>query len=729
MRSPYDYIEENPLAAKHPGYKGEALVIDEEEEQMALTQILVNDRSKFNKVVNALLPDRETLPDSLIWNIIYTIEKPSPNIQSIIDNLDVSQKARSRMIRILSIPQLRDLPDKDFEEIMIWMEHHPKNAWRWGIGLARIYYNEQFEGIPIRDGLIGLKNDINLPYRDFVTRYFPDSNTKAVWEEIYERVPKSSKLLDVSTEVAAHLPMKDFLRIIRDPDMQTLQKEDREHGAIGLAMTFGNAWKQWLNAMKKRKISIHDAVFWLPHEHDPQLSKFLFKHKTTSLKKTSLKYLSIAAALEIIATAWDELEPEERKGKLVDIIGRIIGRKFAHAQVPGLALIAARCGAQEEDYYPIEDKWLYNIKKRDNIPNIKVTHDNLQMYKLEPDDVRDIWLGCPQFVLSCQKPGDMGEECAWYGHTGHDSSFYVIEDSDKNIVAYSWTWRQQNVIVFDSIESNWLDSDEHRPLIIEIYNKLAAQMINHHNIAEVRVGDEYEEWESSSRSEIEIIPLPLDYALMGEDDPYSDADVTQSIIAQKGKFDLESFAKTLATIIRESFIENKYPLDGDKVGTYINDFEIPWNTKSKILEYDGGTEDGTVVEYATVSLIIGGKEVAEWREYAVGCFQGDPDDWSWGTFDSEIEATTEVTNLLDAIDYEATLKAYKPPLLAFDDIDDKGLWGVQYEDHNYNDAVLPYNTKEDAENAIEELEEWFSDYDYTLVKTTEDDPYNWKKVK
>jgi hypothetical protein len=731
MRSSYDYVEENPLAKKHTGYRGEALLIDEDESQIPISEIILHDRQHAENVeaiIETLLPDREYVPQLLFSTIIDIVKKPSDHVKYLLDNLYISEQARSRMIRVLSIPQLNVLPTKDFKKIISWMEKHPDEAWRWAIGLDDISlfpypYQEREEKIVNQ-----LWKDINLPYTDFVEKYI--RSTEAIWKEIYERTPRSSKLLSVEPEVAAYMPMKAYLRIIRYPDMQELSEEDKEHGAIGLAMTFGHTWKRWLDIMKGREINAHDATFWLPHERTPGLAKFLLKHKNASIDD-----------LDIISNAWNELEPDQKRGKISDIIGNIVGRQFTDAKIPKMALIAARCGTNEYDYYEIEKRWINTLKESDNIPDIEITSNNLRMYKLAPDDVRDIWLGCPQFVTCCQSPGDAGEACAWYGHMASDSGFYVIEDRVGKMIAMSWVWRQQNAIVFDSIETK---AEKRWPIIVDMYNQLANKMIRDHNIQEVRVGGEYEEWRKPDREEIALIPLPLDYVFSGlVEDDYSDADTFQSIIAKKelSKFDFNNFTKKFAKLLQGSFIEEVYSLDSEKVGEYINEFNIPWDFESRIIEGSESVDCGTITEAATVYLIIEGQKVAGWTEWAEGSFIGDPDDYSWENdwwrnIESAVEASNDIKSLLEAINYEPTLEISEPSVVAFEIMDPKGRWGVQYIDHYYNNVVITYSTKDDAESAIEEFKEWFLHIDFSLVKAEEDveepdryDADDWEEVE
>lgn len=118
-------------------------------------------------------------------------------------------------------------------------------------------------------------------------------------------------------------------------------------------------------------------------------------------------------------------------------------------QHKGFATEASRAGVEEEEYAGYETRWL-KASRDSRLPDIKIQSQGLTLAFMAKDDPRGLFLGA--YTGCCQHPDGAGEECAWDGVENPNSGFLVLFDKDGTILAQSWVWTQDNIMVLDNIE-------------------------------------------------------------------------------------------------------------------------------------------------------------------------------------------------------------------------------------------------------------------------------------
>lgn len=505
------YMQENPKGSKHSGYRGLAIenlpqedvldaqdVIDsfEDEDQHALASEIA--------ILADLFDNNGEITESVANTLRLLSEHPSSMLLKLLERKDA--RSRAAIIRMLSIPSLNSLPIEQFLDIDDWMHQHPEDAWRWAMALENIDvefpWTEDEFGEDELEQLAEIWNDVvGLPKPDFVAKYASDADE--AWMEMHGRIPRISYLREIEPETVASISLKDLMRALKNPEISELNDEIAAKGAVGLANVFGSRWPDWLKAMSRQKINVHDSIFWLPTTPSPGLGDFLFANRNRPIN-----------TLSMIASAWNEI-PQELIDEGVEAAKSFVqAREYENVEVPELARIAARFGYAPYKYAEIEEAWLRLLKSGDTIPDIVVEHNGFTMYKLKPNDPRGIFLG--KFTTCCQAPGEIGRGAAWYGHSHPDSAFYVFENEDGKILAQSWVWQNDGYYVFDNWEGKGIISNRYRDTLFAMFQKVAEEMVNKHGAVEVRVGDTMD-------YDGKLIHLPWEY---GRDDDGSPRPVT-----------------------------------------------------------------------------------------------------------------------------------------------------------------------------------------------------------
>jgi hypothetical protein len=286
------------------------------------------------------------------------------------------------------------------------------------------------------------------------------------------------------------------------------------YAAVALAVIFGHNWMGWLKRMQKRG-SLHEATHWLPFEPSPGLAEYLTKHWQADI-----------GDLGRISRRWNDLDDDQKTYPVKMLIEVIEQKRYKNVSHVGFAREAGKAGIDERQYEKIESQWLSasQTEQENLIPSVTASIDGLTMRKLERDDPRGVFAGIHSGC--CQHPTGVAKQCAWHATKSPYGAIYVIEDADNNIVAQSWTWRNKNTIVFDSIESKDDPGKSKRiDTFYKLYESIARKMIEAApEIVDVRCGRGMKiKCPFSWTQVMSPVPLPADFPKSA----YSDAKKVQ----------------------------------------------------------------------------------------------------------------------------------------------------------------------------------------------------------
>jgi len=320
----------------------------------------------------------------------------------------------------------------------------------------------------------------------------------------------------------ARLDFADLLKKERDNEWLRIEfDEEMRTAAVPLAIIFGYSYKGWLKRMEKRDVNLHEATHWLPTKHSPGLDHYLRTHWQGDLND-----------LQRIASKWNDLNDSERTLPVRELCALIDRRRFKDAEHMAFALEAGRAGVSEQAYKELETRWLKAAMNAaaNNIPDVSVSLDGLTMRKVQRDDPRGVFLGIHS--TCCQHPDGAASACAWHGTASVNGGFYIIEDTDGDIVAQSWTWKTGKAIVFDSIEGKQPPEQCTRlDTIYRLYELTAKAMLEQNEeLISVRCGQGARYKGSASwRPPVSIAPMPRDFPKGA----YADGRNNQNVIAQR----------------------------------------------------------------------------------------------------------------------------------------------------------------------------------------------------
>ena len=148
-----------------------------------------------------------------------------------------------------------------------------------------------------------------------------------------------------------------------------------------------------------------------------------------------------------------------------------------------LAFEAAKWGYSQNEFEKVQRKWLGGLEKltHQSIPKLDFVKDEYRCYILSKDDPRGIFLG--EYTGCCQHPSGAGAQCAEHGHCDPNGGFFVIEKRGK-IIAQSWVWRRDEILVFDNVEGGYGDLQE----IHDLYLLASKRIANNWGIQNVLIG-------------------------------------------------------------------------------------------------------------------------------------------------------------------------------------------------------------------------------------------------
>lgn len=145
-----------------------------------------------------------------------------------------------------------------------------------------------------------------------------------------------------------------------------------------------------------------------------------------------------------------------------------------------MARVASIAGYEQEEFNTLQQ--IYNYAKKriySSIPRIENTMDGFHYEILRLDDPLGLAVGT--LTDCCQELGDNAENCMQHAMTSSDGRIFVVKDSNGNIIAQSWVWRNQDTICFDNIEVpnkvfDRYSTDMITNKIYNIYQKAAREL-------------------------------------------------------------------------------------------------------------------------------------------------------------------------------------------------------------------------------------------------------------
>jgi hypothetical protein len=137
---------------------------------------------------------------------------------------------------------------------------------------------------------------------------------------------------------------------------------------------------------------------------------------------------------------------------------------------------------------------------------------HLKLVKLADEDPRVLFAGL--LTDCCQHPGDAGEECAWHAWKAQDGAIWAVLNKKGALVAQSWAWVKDRVLVLDNVEA--LGGYKNDQRIANMYMSAADRLVHEGVVDAVVVGREYGDCDFTKldgkpiSTKLKITP-PVDY--------------------------------------------------------------------------------------------------------------------------------------------------------------------------------------------------------------------------
>jgi len=190
------------------------------------------------------------------------------------------------------------------------------------------------------------------------------------------------------------------------------------------------------------------------------------------------QWLAVEQSLGRVPKSLSELRTEALKVKYTDVENREV------------AELAAQYRLGQEDFLDYQKflkdlptKWLETIPMVQVIGEAVGLEGDWRLRRLLADDPLGPMLGVA--TNCCQHLHGAASSCAKDGMKSASSSFWVVEYKGT-VIAQSWVWRADDILVLDSIEA--LNS-AYVEGIAHLYKEAARRTIGKLGITEVRIGD------------------------------------------------------------------------------------------------------------------------------------------------------------------------------------------------------------------------------------------------
>jgi hypothetical protein len=431
-----------------------------------------------------------------------------------------SEREKRNLVLLILSPELFALHPGDRKKMLRLMRRSRNDTWklRWIVSrLLKPYFEGHTtawkfrpdysrEAQLIKIDWMTIQTALRMSREDFVKKFAPTG--RGVWWGLHKYVPKLEFLKKLTPKAVEEFDKSLYLKIHNSPELAQDQTvwlerdfpEQRSRHATGLMFVFGHRWKQWLRTFKSRRAegfsSVHDATYWLPtHPVAPGLDDFLFKHIRHGVHKLF--------DFQTIANRWNDLPPEERKGKFSDVLAAARIANYVNHKDRDFAKVAAEIGVPEEDYNEVENKYLNAIEYRrrvgipDTIPDIVIERNGYKLFKMPYDSPKTLFIGA--FSDCCMHPGGQAASCAWTVITNPYTSTFAFTDPSGNIVGSMWVWtpggtdkgpveeKGEGWIVIDSLEGPMV-RDARRYRVFSMVDDFAKAITKDRNFTTVVIG-------------------------------------------------------------------------------------------------------------------------------------------------------------------------------------------------------------------------------------------------
>lgn len=256
----------------------------------------------------------------------------------------------------------------------------------------------------------------------------------------------------------------EWLRAISDAALQEFSAEQRKRMRFYLPAS----------------INLYAFCQWLPfpmRSDPPGLPDYLLRYR-----RSKTEYL------KLIANGWPRLSDEQRRLSPPKIVNEhwesLCDSFYPQAKSPPLARQALFAGVSPRDYQGIEERWLKSLCVPRAFSYLDVNLEGLTARFLDRDDPIGLFLG--HHTNCCQYPGACADSSAWNGQEDPAGGFLVVKNEKGEVLAQSWTWRNEAGVCFDSIESKGL-IDEQKGRVSRIYLEVARMLVEA-GFKEVRCG-------------------------------------------------------------------------------------------------------------------------------------------------------------------------------------------------------------------------------------------------
>lgn len=375
-------------------------------------------------------------------------------------------------------------------------------------------------------------------------KYFPTSYIEVVLSEMAMDFHVKSKMW---MTMHNRVPNNEMVRNYVDPTLsgkqvmavaKALDKRDKEmtwgslsphdySGASKLVKLFG------INSLNDKKISFNDGNELPDNDVSDEQAKFIWKWRERLFDAVKISNKWDLLKIEL----GNEFDSTPFKTKLeLAVMTRYVG---VDDNTKALARELGTKGYDQGTFDQMHSLWslLPTINKYESIPAINVALNGYKMYRLDKLDPRQLTMG--DHTNCCQKLGGVGESCVFHSVTSDDGCTYVVE-KEGQIVAQSWTWRNDKTVVFDNIECVSIES--YLNTLIALYNEVSNKMIGKLGIKAVNVGTGYtdfkmpESWKSTKAVETPCLP---EYIAAHENEKvYSDANIQMCIAGEVDKIEV-----------------------------------------------------------------------------------------------------------------------------------------------------------------------------------------------
>jgi len=245
------------------------------------------------------------------------------------------------------------------------------------------------------------------------------------------------------------------------------------------------------------RVSVHDAVFWLPANiesaHAPDGTRLGDWLLDQGRGASALRSAAGPASLQAVASAWNYLGGKD--ARIHDIVDRHIGVLYGGHDDPASRFFATHkveiSSAEVSARHLLASRETPTLLPLDLLVEERVDTDDastLRGYFLPRTDPRGMQLG--MLTDCCQHPASAGATCAFAGQTHPASGFFVVEDEKGTVLAQSWVWAATDAgtdgssvarsgVVFDNIEARLHGaSPERRDAVRAVYDRAAESLLD-----------------------------------------------------------------------------------------------------------------------------------------------------------------------------------------------------------------------------------------------------------